>query len=445
MHAGFRATVLVIIGVLSMCSVSNGDPVVSPGWQIEVYLDNLPPFASLTFDSDKNLYYITSTGDVLRVDPSLHQATTPVASFGGRCMITFNPMVQLFYIGLLDKPEVWKLGIDGSKELLASLDGDTHFLSYDNSGNCYAPLYYIGGYDLVSSTGAVKRYAGAVGTYQDVTGVTYGPDGFIYLCARAANQIFRTPNTKDDSQLFANVETPEQVAFLPDGNLIANSLVPGKINIISPNGVVSTLVSGIKGPRAPILGPDLSIYFPESETKIMRLTKLDGFTQTPDAEVSLEQHGPRNVDVIVSSLEAIQGGELGFAYDPAVVTPLAAQGGPDLPAGSQIQFQDDPQIGCDPDAGVFAGFIVGWLNPSSPQVVTPPGKHRLVTIRFGLAPGGNLYSCSPLRFVSCLGVKEAPVKNIVTGQDGKSQPASTVDGQVCVGPDSFRRGDVNGD
>jgi hypothetical protein len=166
---------------------------------------------------------------------------------------------------------------------------------------------------------------------------------------------------------------------------------------------------------------------------------------TPDIEISIKQHGPRNIDLVIAHHGAIKGGEVGIAYDPAVVIPLAAKAGPDLPAGSEVQFQADPQINCDPETGVAAGFTVGWLNPVNPQVVTPPGLHRLVTIAFGLAEGAAIDSCSALKFVRCLGVKEAPVKNIVTDADGKSQPASTVDGQVCVGGESFRRGDVNGD
>jgi hypothetical protein len=54
--------------------------------------------------------------------------------------------------------------------------------------------------------------------------------------------------------------------------------------------------------------------------------------------------------------------------------------------------------------------------------------------------------CSPLTFVTCFGVPQAPVRNVITDSDNISQNLSTTDGQICIQEElSFLRGDANVD
>lgn len=155
---------------------------------------------------------------------------------------------------------------------------------------------------------------------------------------------------------------------------------------------------------------------------------------------------PGVVKVMVTSDVPIRGGEIGLAFDPGALLPLAVRPGAELPAGAQIHADLSPQVSCGPGGGVAAGVTVGWVNSASGAVLTAAGTHELLEIAF--EPGLSQLSdgCFPLRFVSCLGVPEAPIRNILSDTDGRTLLITATDGQVCVlGRPSFRRGDANGD
>ena len=159
----------------------------------------------------------------------------------------------------------------------------------------------------------------------------------------------------------------------------------------------------------------------------------------------LIQTGPRCATLLITHSEAIRGGEIGLAYDPGVVTAIRVTPGQELSSAAQIQFQPAAQVHCNPDQAT-AGLTVGWVNSLSSDEVLAPGKHALFKVCFALAPGAELGACSPLHFVSCLGVAEAPVRNVVTLRDGSSAELETEDGQICILEQlSFRRGDSNTD
>jgi len=151
------------------------------------------------------------------------------------------------------------------------------------------------------------------------------------------------------------------------------------------------------------------------------------------------------VTLVIANNQPIKGGEVGIAYDPSAVRPVAVRPGPDFPATGNIYLKTLPGNNCPSEAGVQAGFIVGWLNSTQGATLTPRGTHQLLKICFELAPGAGEGSCSPLRFVQCLGVPEAPVRNSVTVESGTSQTLATTDGEVCVRNLLLRRGDANGD
>jgi hypothetical protein len=149
--------------------------------------------------------------------------------------------------------------------------------------------------------------------------------------------------------------------------------------------------------------------------------------------------------VVLTVQSAVRGGEFGIAYDPLLVQVTSVSPGPDFPVSGQLRSQiDAPRVSCADFLGIEAGLTIGWFAESGGQI--PAGTHRLIKICFALAPGATLGTCSPLRFVECLGVPLAPVGTIVTDQDGFSRRLEATDGEICVRDDqSFRRGDANGD
>jgi hypothetical protein len=76
----------------------------------------------------------------------------------------------------------------------------------------------------------------------------------------------------------------------------------------------------------------------------------------------------------------------------------------------------------------------------------PRGRHEIFEIRFRRLSGVEPDTCSPLRFVRCLGVPDAPIQNVVTDAGRQTMDLETFDAEICVGPDlAYVRGDANGD
>jgi hypothetical protein len=163
----------------------------------------------------------------------------------------------------------------------------------------------------------------------------------------------------------------------------------------------------------------------------------------------IEPCGPSCVRVVVSVDAPVRGGELGIAYDaPGVsVVPEGVAAGAGFPEGAELRVETDvAAAACPGSAPPARGLVVAWgaLQGSAEDVILPPGQHELLIIE--LAGGGQNGGCSPLRFSSCLGRREAPVRNIVTDLRARSVTLITEDGEPCPdeGP-AFIRGDANAD
>ncbi len=162
--------------------------------------------------------------------------------------------------------------------------------------------------------------------------------------------------------------------------------------------------------------------------------------------VEFEQAGPHCVRLIVTTPFSLKGGEVGVAYDSSVLMPTVVKPGPDLPVDAAIRFQSDPSTSCSSDLGVLAGFTIGWINSLGTNVETPAGRQALLKVCFEPASSSEIGDCAPLRFVSCLGVPGAFVRNVVTDSQDRSVPLFPLDGQACVLPDRpIQRGDANQD
>ena len=166
----------------------------------------------------------------------------------------------------------------------------------------------------------------------------------------------------------------------------------------------------------------------------------------PPYSVSITQEGRRCVTLVLKNEAPIKGGEIGIAYDPDLVTVATVKPGADFPTGGDLHSRLKAQNSCLEEQGIKSGLTLAWLNPVTGETVTPPGTHQLLKICFNLAQDQLPGTCSPLEFVKCLGIPEAPVKNIVTTSTGTSVSLSAKDGRVCIQEElSFIRGDVNAD
>jgi hypothetical protein len=210
--------------------------------------------------------------------------------------------------------------------------------------------------------------------------------------------------------------------------------------------ITNVWTTGVQGPdcnqNGVADGEDIAIGASRDENK----DDVPDECQTIRGSIELVQAGPGCVTVMIDSEVAIQGGELGLAYDPQTIVPVGVMSAADLPPSAAVRFDPDPTISCPPETGVAAGFSLGWINSINKDVLTEPGRHALLQICFDLPLGAYRGDSYPLQFVSCLGVAESPVRNVVRDSTGKSLFVAARDGEVSVpGKPIFRRGDANED
>lgn len=162
-----------------------------------------------------------------------------------------------------------------------------------------------------------------------------------------------------------------------------------------------------------------------------------------------DESSGRNVTVVLANSDApIRGGEIGIAYDSSVVFVTDVELLPGLHPDTLLVFNLDPALArCNLVDGTDRGLSIVWINPvgAGESVLTPTGEHEILRITFAPADGAAIGGTSPLRFMNCLGIPEAPVRNVVTGEDGRSRVARTDDCAFTVDPAPFVRGDANSD
>ena len=181
------------------------------------------------------------------------------------------------------------------------------------------------------------------------------------------------------------------------------------------------------------LRPTMQLYAPRPVPLVLLILSCAGGIRAED-RVDLCSTEPLLARVVLESSHATRGGEIGLTYDSRVAKPIAVEPGRDLPRGTEIHFRSDLALGdCPADAAVDRGFIIGWLNPVGSELI-PPGRRELFRISFAATGAGG--DASPLKFVRCLGDPAAPIRNMVTGENGRSILLVTVDGQVHPGADS---------
>jgi len=157
--------------------------------------------------------------------------------------------------------------------------------------------------------------------------------------------------------------------------------------------------------------------------------------------VELIYRKPDSVIVLLTTETALRGGELGLAYDSSILEVRSIRPGSGFPETAQ-SFQTEPENRCGASLG--GGIGLGWFSP--PGSYLGRGRYELLEIRFRRRPGVEPGACSPLRFVRCLGVPEAPLQNAVTDIDLRTLDLETFDAEICVLPDlAYVRGDANGD
>ena len=154
------------------------------------------------------------------------------------------------------------------------------------------------------------------------------------------------------------------------------------------------------------------------------------------------QRRPDTAVILLTTEKPLLGGELGLAFDSSAVDVRSIRKGGGLPDDVQTFIRTD--LGNHCEDGLGGGAALAWFSP--PGTYLPRGRHELFEIRFRRVLAAEPEACSPLQFVRCLGVPEAPIQNVVTDAQRLTVDLETFDSGICVVPDlAYVRGDANGD
>jgi hypothetical protein len=155
------------------------------------------------------------------------------------------------------------------------------------------------------------------------------------------------------------------------------------------------------------------------------------------AEARLLPTGPDTFYLVIAIDRPFSGGEVGIGFLAAAFNFVAAEPGPDFPRGASfpdgehsIAAQRVPVSSCPADPQVTAGLVVSWIHDDLRPL--PRGEHRVLTLRFSKTAGARDGSCPAFKFLRCLGVGGALVRNTITGEDGDSISLITTDTTVCL-------------
>jgi len=92
-------------------------------------------------------------------------------------------------------------------------------------------------------------------------GISYGPDGFLYIADSGSNSILRADSNGTLSTFASSLNNPRSIAFDLQGNLyVTNGTALGSITKITPGGIRTTLASGLSNPYGLTYANDNNLY-----------------------------------------------------------------------------------------------------------------------------------------------------------------------------------------
>ncbi len=211
----------------------------------------------------------------------------------------------------------------------------------------------------------------------------------------------------------------------------------------------------------PVLVLETSDCSEKTCTINLTVTDPDGLSSTcsteasirdtrPAAVVRLEKIDELSAMLVLETTIATIGGEVGVSFQKAVLKPSSISKAQNFPSGATLYDDLAPDYPCLEAATDDTGVVAGWTMALSEQSqeILPPGTYRLLVFHFTAADSLNPRDCSELHFVDCLGVSTAPIRNIVTTENGQSIDLIVAPDnvQLCRPPSQgFRRGDSNED
>jgi sugar lactone lactonase YvrE len=258
----------------------------------------------LTSDAAGNLYVADNgvAGGIRKITPdgavsTLGAISTGSASWG--IALDASGIIYVSFQGsnvICKFPGLPSLFAGSSKYASGSVDAtgtaarfyNPSYMTTDNSGNIYVADYSNNKVRKITPAGVVSTLAG---TFNGVCAVAFDATGDLYMSYFNTHQIWKLPagggaatlfagsgsgvkGTADGQGTAASFNHPYGLATDAAGNIYVADSDNGKIRKITPEGTVSTLVSGLNNPTSITIDGSGNMYV--SENGANRIQKITG-------------------------------------------------------------------------------------------------------------------------------------------------------------------------
>lgn len=154
-------------------------------------------------------------------------------------------------------------------------------LAVDVHGNIYASEYYGQTVTKITPSGETSIFVSGL---DSPNGLTFGPDGFLYIPNVGSNQIFRVDSTGAKT-VFAQVPKPSVVYFVNDTTMMAGSYTNNSMYTVNLEGEATLWHSGspLNGPIGILIDDDDNLYVSNfTDGKVFKVDSLKNFVEIAD-------------------------------------------------------------------------------------------------------------------------------------------------------------------
>jgi len=230
------------------------------------------------------------------------------------------------------------------------------------------------------------------GPLHGAKGLTWGPDGYLYLCSVYAQSIYRIdPDTGEVTVAVGPPHgTSDDVAFAPDGTMVWTALPDGEIRALKPGGEPYVLAD-----RLPLINPvgytaDGRLY--ASQIGIDRFLEID----------TTGQEEPRLIAKGIGHLNSFEITPAGQLYGPLAGNEQLAR--IDIETGEVTVLSDRygmiSAVELDPQGQIYT---VGWKNGELRRFDEATGEAKLIAQfeppvdNLAIDDAGSIYVSLPTR------------------------------------------------
>lgn len=257
-----RLFLILFIYITIMPMQTQAEIKVPSGYKVETFASGMVGPSNVEFN-DKDELFVAESGKkrILKITP--HGTVTVFAKSAQGYPLDF----WYSYWTTPSYPFPTKMNFDTNGYLYVEVPGDYND-PYNPYGDVLDTLYRI------SPNGVVERIARqwlGQNVFYDIAGLTFRPDGYLYMGDTAAHDILRVDTVTKTSTVFAsNIFSPYDLLFDNQGNLYAAMAATStdKLNLyrFAPDGTRTLYTDAISCPIAIDWGPEGYLYILDHTT-----------------------------------------------------------------------------------------------------------------------------------------------------------------------------------